>query len=46
MVYPIHYVCLHSQELKRILYFHPNQISVDARKIQVGLCEAVVKFMS
>ncbi|CAG9786775.1 unnamed protein product [Diatraea saccharalis] len=34
------------QELKRVLFFHPNQISADARKNQVGLCEAVVKFMS
>ncbi|KPI95570.1 Vacuolar fusion protein CCZ1-like [Papilio xuthus] len=34
------------EELKRILFFHPSQISADARKIQVGLCEAVVKFMS
>ncbi|KAL0883097.1 hypothetical protein ABMA27_016561 [Loxostege sticticalis] len=34
------------EEIKRVLFFHPNQISSDARKIQVGLCEAVVKFMS
>ncbi|CAG5046000.1 unnamed protein product [Parnassius apollo] len=34
------------EELKRILFFHPNQVTADARKIQVGLCEAVVKFMS
>ncbi|CAG4971775.1 unnamed protein product [Colias eurytheme] len=33
-------------ELKRILFFYPNQISADARKTQVGLCEAVVKFMT
>ncbi|KAG6456584.1 hypothetical protein O3G_MSEX009835 [Manduca sexta] len=33
-------------ELKRILFFHPSQTSPDARKMQVGLCEAVVKFMS
>ncbi|XP_028039377.1 vacuolar fusion protein CCZ1 homolog [Bombyx mandarina] len=33
-------------ELKRILYFYPNEVSPDARKMQVGLCEAVVKFMS
>lgn len=34
------------EELKRILFFYPNQISSDARKMQVGLCEAVVKFMT
>ncbi|XP_068633043.1 vacuolar fusion protein CCZ1 homolog [Battus philenor] len=34
------------EELKRILFFHPSHITADARKIQVGLCEAVVKFMS
>ncbi|XP_061383603.1 vacuolar fusion protein CCZ1 homolog isoform X1 [Danaus plexippus] len=34
------------EELKRILFFHPNQVSVDAQKMQVGLCEAVVKFMT
>ncbi|KAM3965217.1 vacuolar fusion protein CCZ1 [Aphomia sociella] len=34
------------EELKRILFFHPTQISSDARKMQVGLCEAVVKFMT
>ncbi|CAH0398316.1 unnamed protein product [Chilo suppressalis] len=34
------------EELKRVLFFHPNHISPDARKNQVGLCEAVVKFMS
>ncbi|XP_059052307.1 vacuolar fusion protein CCZ1 homolog isoform X2 [Achroia grisella] len=34
------------EELKRILFYHPSQITADARKMQVGLCEAVVKFMS
>ncbi|CAH0715498.1 unnamed protein product, partial [Brenthis ino] len=34
------------EELKRILFFHPSHISSDARKMQVGLCEAVVKFMT
>ncbi|KAJ2949148.1 hypothetical protein O0L34_g6088 [Tuta absoluta] len=34
------------EESKRILYFHPSSISPDARKNLVGLCEAVVKFMS
>ncbi|XP_049873224.1 vacuolar fusion protein CCZ1 homolog isoform X2 [Pectinophora gossypiella] len=34
------------EESKRILFFHPSQVGTDARKIQVGLCEAVVKFMS
>lgn len=34
------------EELKRILFFHPNQVPPDARKMQVGLCEAVVKFMT
>ncbi|KAJ0176583.1 hypothetical protein K1T71_007762 [Dendrolimus kikuchii] len=34
------------EELKRILFFHPSQPGPDARKMQVGLCEAVVKFMS
>lgn len=33
------------EELKRIIYFYPNQVSQEARKMQVGLCEAVVKFM-
>ncbi|CAB3220751.1 unnamed protein product [Arctia plantaginis] len=33
-------------ELKRILFYHPSQTSPDAQKMQVGLCEAVVKFMS
>ncbi|KAL4715961.1 hypothetical protein ACJJTC_013261 [Scirpophaga incertulas] len=33
------------EELKRILFFHPKDVSSDARKTQVGLCEAVVKFM-
>lgn len=34
------------EELKRVLFFHPSQVSGDGRKLQVGLCEAVVKFMS
>lgn len=34
------------EELKRILFYHPSQTSPDAQKMQVGLCEAVVKFMS
>ncbi|KAJ8731308.1 hypothetical protein PYW07_004472 [Mythimna separata] len=33
-------------ELQRILFYHPSQTSADAQKMQVGLCEAVVKFMS
>ncbi|XP_072949300.1 vacuolar fusion protein CCZ1 homolog [Epargyreus clarus] len=33
-------------ELKRILFYYPDEIDVDARKIQVGLCEAIVKFMT
>ncbi|XP_075977696.1 vacuolar fusion protein CCZ1 isoform X2 [Anticarsia gemmatalis] len=34
------------EEFKRILFYHPSQTSPDAQKMQVGLCEAVVKFMS
>lgn len=34
------------EELKSILFYYPSQIGPDARKMQVGLCEAVVKFMS
>ncbi|XP_034832366.1 vacuolar fusion protein CCZ1 homolog [Maniola hyperantus] len=34
------------EELKRILFFHPNQVTPHAQKIQVGLCEAVVQFMT
>ncbi|CAH4026801.1 vacuolar fusion protein CCZ1 homolog [Pieris brassicae] len=33
-------------ELKRILYFYPGQVNSDIQKTQVGLCEAVVKFMT
>ncbi|CAK1551126.1 unnamed protein product [Leptosia nina] len=33
-------------ELKRILFFYPNQINTDVRKTQVGLCEAIVRFMT
>ncbi|PZC81425.1 hypothetical protein B5X24_HaOG212630 [Helicoverpa armigera] len=32
-------------ELQRILFYHPSQASADTQKMQVGLCEAVVKFM-
>lgn len=32
-------------ELKRILFYHPTETSPDVQKMQVGLCEAVVKFM-
>ncbi|CAG9102520.1 hypothetical protein JYU34_005813 [Plutella xylostella] len=34
------------EEHKKILFYHPNEVTLDARKIQVGLCEAVIKFMS
>ncbi|KAF9824871.1 hypothetical protein SFRURICE_001744 [Spodoptera frugiperda] len=34
------------EELQRILYFYPSQTSADSQKMQVGLCEAVIKFMS
>ncbi|CAH0585665.1 unnamed protein product [Chrysodeixis includens] len=34
------------EELQRILFYHPSQTSADTQKMQVGLCEAVVKFMS
>ncbi|XP_050679830.1 vacuolar fusion protein CCZ1 homolog [Leptidea sinapis] len=33
-------------EHKKILFFYPNDIGSDARKTEVGLCEAVIKFMS
>ncbi|XP_041979571.1 vacuolar fusion protein CCZ1 homolog isoform X2 [Aricia agestis] len=33
-------------ELKRILFYYPSDTSPNNRKTQVGLCEAVVKFMT
>lgn len=35
---------LYFQEHKKILYFYPDNVDIDKKIKQVGLCEAVIQF--